>query len=167
MHRASLVDVVNTLNGQEVDQSMRNQPAIQSALKERESFSFTNISKEAHVSEHPVGVTDMRPKLNLDIFGAVTQQRLSTSQLNKVTVPTVNTARDATSDNSVGTAQSTSSVASNFSESPVKNSTYHSLPDAGLVTKSNFSACFLPRAKSYLFYLVQSNDLIYCGPIEQ
>ena len=50
---------------------MQNQPAIQSALKEREAFSFTNVSKETQVSDNQLRVTDKGPKLNLDMFDAV------------------------------------------------------------------------------------------------
>ena len=67
MTRPGLVDVVNVLNGQEVHHSMENQPAIQSALKEREAFSFTNVSKETQVSDNQLRVTDKSPKLNLDM----------------------------------------------------------------------------------------------------
>ena len=87
MTRPSLVDVVNVLNGQEVHHSMQNQPAIQSALKEREAFSFTNVSKETQVSDKQLRVTYKSPKLNLDMFGAVTEDRSSSQPVNSTKRP--------------------------------------------------------------------------------
>ena len=73
-----MVDVVNVLNGQEVHHSMQNQPAIQSALKEREAFSFTNVSKETQVSDNQLRVTDKSPKLNLDMIWMPKKKLIST-----------------------------------------------------------------------------------------
>jgi len=82
-----LADVVNTLNGRQISESLRQSPVIQSALRQRDVASSpskkdTSDSAKSVSSSEGRGTGSGR-KLNMDLFGPVTQQRLSSSQMLK------------------------------------------------------------------------------------
>jgi len=78
-----LGDIVDTLNGRNVSESLRHSALIKTAERQRETASYPNLKETTGDGEKDggEGVSGSGRKLNLNLFGQVTQKRLSTSHL--------------------------------------------------------------------------------------